>query len=146
MILIERLYRRIAYTFGIALIMTSGFLESERILYLPPVTWVVAALLFLLSWRIQKEYAAIILKLDGPDAKPTDPVAWLVGNQPHFYYLIWSAIYTFGTYIVVAIPIDWFIDGTRQWRPHFTLALVLLFTLARVMDPRIRPSFYKKKS
>lgn len=146
MLALERLFRRIAYSFGSALLVTSGFIGAETIFYLPPVTWIIAIVLFVLSWRIQKEYATIVIKLDGPDAKPSDPVAWVFGNQMHLYHLCWAAIYTFGTYIVVMLPIDWFIEGTRQWRPHFIAVAATLFVVARLFDRRVRPSFYNKKS
>ncbi|MER1998689.1 MAG: hypothetical protein ABS882_02855 [Lysinibacillus sp.] len=146
MLALEHLLRRLAYTFGSALIVTSGFLSAERIFYLPAITWFVALVLFVLSWRIQKEYAVIILKLDGPDAKPTDPIAWVLGDRMHLYHLCWSAIYTFGTYIVVMLPLDWFIEGTRQWRPYFLVVATIIFVLARLVDKRVRPSFYTKKS
>ena len=146
MLLLERLFRRLAYTFGSALIVTSGFLNAERILYLPAVTWLISIILFVLSWRIQKEYATIIMKLDGPDAKPTDPIVWFFGDQMHLYHLCWAAIYTLGTYIVVMLPLDWFIEGTRQWRPYFLVIATIIFVLARLFDKRVRPSFYTKKS
>ena len=146
MLQLERFFRRLAYSFGIALMVTAGFTNAERLFYLPTVTWIVAIILFLLSWRIQREYAAIILKLDGQNAEPSDPIAWVVGDRPHLYHLVWAAVYTYGTYIVVMLPIDWFIEGTREWRPYFIMFITLLFFGARLVDPYIRPSFYKKKS
>lgn len=143
---LERMFRRLAYSFGIALIVTSGFMDSERVFYLPSITWLVAAVLLIFSWRIQREYTAIVLKLDGPDAKPTDPIAWIVGERPHLYHFIWAAVYTFGTYIVVMLPLDWFVEGTRQWRPYYIAVIAVLFLGARLMDPKVRPSFYHKKS
>ena len=146
MLQLEKFYRRVAYSFGLALIVTVGFMESERYFYLPMITWVVAALFFLLSWRIQKEYTSIIVKIDGEDAKPNDPIAWVVGDKLHVYHLLWSAVYTFGTYVVVAIPIDWFVEGTRGWRPIFACSLVVLFIAARLFDKQSRPGYYNKKS
>lgn len=146
MLLIERLFRRLAYVFGAALIVTVGLVDSERFWHLPMMTWIVAVILFIFSWRIQKEYAEIITKLDGPDAQPTDPVVWVTGDNRVAYHIIWSAIYTFGTYIVVMLPIDWFIEDTRQWRPYFIAIGAIIFVCARIVDPKARASFYHKKS
>lgn len=146
MLQLERFFRRMAYCFGVSLIITIGFSDAERVFYLPIITWVVAGILFMTSWRIQKEYNAIIFKLDGPDATPNDPIAWIARERPYMYHTIWAAVYTFGTYIVVMLPLDWFIDGTRQWRPFFLLIAAVIFGVARIVDPRVRPSFYNKKS
>ena len=146
MLLIENMYRRIAYSFGLALLITASFIDAERIIYLPKITWVVAVVLFVLSWKVQKEYSEIMKRIDGPDAKPSDPIAWFVGDQPHIYHFIWAAIYTFGTYVVVAIPIDWFLEETRQWRPLFICGLIVLFTIARLVDPKVRSNYYHKNS
>jgi hypothetical protein len=143
MLRVERFYRRIAYCFGISLIVTAGFTASERFFYLPAITWVVAIVLFALSWRIQKEYTALIGKSDKPD---NDPIAWVVGHKPHLYHLLWAAVYTFGTYIVVALPLQWFAASTVEWRPFFAIWLIVLFLLSRFVDPKVRKSFYNKKS
>lgn len=143
MLQFERFYRRVAYCFGISLIVTAGFTASERYFYLPLITWIVAIVLFSLSWRVQKEYTKLIKHTDEPH---NDPIGWVVGHKPHIYHLIWAGVYTFGTYIIVAIPLHWFAKETIEWRPYFVVWLVLLFLLARIIDPKVRKSFYMKKS
>ena len=147
MLIIERFFRRIAYSFGVAGLLTVGFQDSLSYFQIPLLTYIVTAVLFIFSWRIQKEYKEIILKIDGPDAQ--DPAKSWFGNlyerSPHQYHILWEGFYTFGAVLIAIIAAENF--GYYSYNKIgyiLGLTAVILFVITRAVDPRAKRRYYEK--
>lgn len=147
MLMLERLFRRIAYSFGIAGLLTVGFQGSISYYHIPVVTYVVTAILFVFSWRIQKEYKEIIGKIDGPNA--VDPAQSWFGNlyerNPQQYYILWEGFYTFGAVLMATIAAENF--GYHSYSNEgyiLGFTAIILFIVIRVFDPKAKRRYYNK--
>jgi len=147
MLKLERLFRRLAYSFGVAGFITIGFQNVPTLWQIPIITYGVTLILFAFSWRIQREYKEIILKIDGPDA--ADPSKNWFGNlyerSPHQYHTLWEGFYTFGAVLMATIAAENFGYSFYGATGYLAgLVAVVLFIIMRFFDPKSKRSYYEK--
>ena len=145
MLILEGLFRRFGYSFGFAGLFTAMY-EFEIVLYgIPLIAYVLGAVLFVSSWRIQKEFMRHVRFED-------DETDWverlfhkLCGGRKHREHVIWQACYTFGAAIMLlAAGTDLELAWPVGAKVLVVLCLIGLFAIARFFDPKAKPDYYAK--
>lgn len=130
---IELIVRRILFSFAVAALVTVNFNSGViKVIDIAPITWVVTFVLFLLSWRMEKEFIQLFLKKDGEDHS-----MW--GNfekkYPRLSALTWQMIVTLGAIHVMYLALD--LLGVMEVNGHrvelFLYALVIT-VIFRIFD------------
>ena len=101
---IELIVRRILFSFAIASFVTVSFnYGTTSVMTIAPITWIVTFVLFLLSWRIEKEFIQLFLKKD-----EDDPSMWgeFEKKYPRLSVFTWQMVVTLGAIHVMYLALD----------------------------------------
>lgn len=137
---IELITRRIFFSFAVAAFVTVNFNnEATSLLTIAPITWVVTLLLFILSWRIEKEFIQLFLKKDADDLS-----MWgeFEKKYPRLSAFTWQSVVTLGAIHVLYLALDLFriIEVNGQRIELFLYAFIATFVF-RLIDQHT----YRKK-
>ncbi len=141
MLAIERLFRRFGYAFGFAGLFTAMFNFEGTFYGVPFITFIVGAVLFLSSWRVQKE----VLRHIQFENEGTDLVDRLLSKlckgKKHREHMIWQALYTFGAFIVLlAAAEDLHIEWPLKIKGIVIAGFIIWFIVTRLFDQKINPA------
>lgn len=145
MLVFERLFRRFGYTFGFAGLFTAMFRFEGEFYGIPLITFIVGAVLFISSWRVQAEFHRHIqFKNDGSDL--VDRLLYkLCGGKKHREHIIWQTLYTFGAFIMLlAAAVDLEVKWTLETKVVVVTCFILWFAFTRFFDPRAKPDYYQE--
>lgn len=108
--IVESIFRRIGYSFSIASFVTLGYTQMKwTYFHIPLITWILTAVLFLLSWRVVAEYKRIIIHFDGSlEPSETSLFGKLKKERPRLYHISWGFIYTLGAWAGPFIALESF--------------------------------------
>ena len=143
MLTLERLFRRFGYSFGFAGLFTAMY-DFDAMLYgIPLIAYILGAVLFISSWRVQKEFMRHVRFED-------DKVGWverlfykLCGEKKHREHIVWQACYTFGaTIILMAAATDLNVEWPFAAKVLTVLCLIGLFVVTRLFDPKAKQDYY----
>ena len=101
---IELIVRRMLFSFAIASFVTVSFnYGTTSVMTIAPITWIVTFVLFLLSWRIEKEFIQLFLKKD-----EDDPSMWGEFEKiyPRLSVFTWQMVVTLGAIHVMYLALD----------------------------------------
>ena len=143
MLTLEGLFRRFGYSFGFAGLFTAMY-EFEIVLYgIPLIAYVLGAVLFVSSWRIQKEFMHHVRLEDDETDWAERLLHKLCGGQKHREHIIWQACYTFGAAIMLlAAGTDLDVEWPLRTKVLAVLCLIGLFAITRFFDPKAKPDYY----
>jgi hypothetical protein len=137
---IELIVRRILFSFAVAVFVTVNFNgDITSVMAIAPITWVVTFLLFILSWRIEKEFIQLFLKKDTDDSS-----IWgeFEKKYPRVSAFIWQMVVTLGAIHVLYLALDLLriieVNGQR-------VELFLYAILATIVFRLIDQHTYRKK-
>ncbi|MGM9949670.1 MAG: hypothetical protein ACI33P_06065, partial [Lysinibacillus sp.] len=145
MLTLEGLFRRFGYSFGFAGLFTAMY-DFEAVLYgVPVIAYVLGAVLFISSWRVQKEFLYHVRFEDDEAGWVERLVRKLCGEERHREHIVWQACYTFGAAIMLMaagtdLDVEWPV-GTKMMA---VLCLIGLFAATRLFDPKAKPDYYAK--
>jgi hypothetical protein len=121
---IESIFRRSALSFSVALFVTKSFNENiQHVINLSLITWGLTVLLFVFSWRIEKELKQIFVN----ENKSSDQTLWgqFENRFPKLANVMWSVFLTFAVIHIGYVALDFTnvleVNGNR-----FTLLLIAL--------------------
>ncbi len=101
---IELLVRRGLFSFAVAAFVTVNFNnEATSVLTIAPITWIVTLLLFVLSWRIEKEFIQLFLKKDADNLSMWDEFE---KKYPRLSAFTWQSVVTLGAIHVMYLSLD----------------------------------------
>lgn len=137
---IELIVRRFLFSFTVAAFVTVNFNhETISVMTIAPITWIVTILLFLLSWRIEKEFVQLFLKED-----KDDPSMWgdFEKKYPRLSVFTWQMIVTLGAIHVMYLALD--LLGIIEVSGH-RVELFLYAFIATIVFRLIDQHTYQKK-
>ena len=128
---IELIVRRILFSFTIAAFVTVNFNhETTSVMTIAPITWIVTLLLFLLSWRMEKEFIQLFLKKDSDDFS-----MWgeFERKYPRLSVFIWQMVVTLGAIHVMYLALDLLgiieVNGQRMELFLYAFVVTIVFRL-----------------
>ena len=101
---IELIVRRIFFSFAVAAFVTVNFNnEATNVMSIALITWIITILLFVLSWRIEKEFIQLFIKKDADDIS-----MWgeFEKKYPRLSAFTWQSIVTLGAIHVLYLALD----------------------------------------
>ena len=138
---IELMIRRIFFSFAVAAFVTVNFnSEATSVLTIAPITWIVTLFLFILSWRIEKEFIQLFLKKEEAD----DSSMWGTFEKkfPTLSEFAWQIVVTLGAIHVMYLALDLLhiieVNGQR-------VELFLYAFIASIVFRLIDQHTYRKK-
>lgn len=138
---IENLIRRFLYSFFITSLVTKSFQDEHHFFHLPFITWIVLAVLFVFSWKVEKEFQHLFLKQVVEEGET--PIDDFQQNHPYLSNLLWQFIVTFGAVHVFFISLDWFrlyeVNGQRFEIFMFATIISVIF---RLVDKNSYPNSF----
>lgn len=128
---IENLVRRILFTFSIATFVTIAFNhEATSIKDLASITWLVFAILFILSWRLVREIKEIFIK-----EVEEDESMWgqFEKRYPRFAAIVWQCFATLAAIHIFYLSMDAIgiieVNGQRTKLFLYALFVTIVFRL-----------------
>ena len=128
---IELIVRRLLFSFAIAAFVTVNFNNGiTTVEGIAPITWGVTLLLFILSWRIEKEFIQLFLKKDASDRS-----MWgeFERKYPKVSAIAWQMIITLGAIHVTYLALDLLgvieVNGQRVELFFYAILLTIVFRL-----------------
>ena len=137
---IELIIRRMLFSFAIAAFVTVNFnAETTSVMTIAPITWIITILLFLLSWRMEKEFIQLFLK---KDANAFSMWGEFEKKYPRLSVFTWQMVVTLGAIHVMYLALDLLgiieVNGQR-------IELFLYAFIATIVFRLIDQHTYRKK-
>ncbi len=128
---VELIVRRLLFSFAIAAFVTVNFNHgTTSVMTIAPITWLVTFLLFLLSWRIEKEFIQLFLKKDGEDFSMWSEFE---KNYPRISVFTWQMVITLGAIHVLYLALDLLgvleVNGQRVELFLYAFIITIVFRL-----------------
>lgn len=132
---IENLMRRLLFSFFAAVIVTKSFVSEEVAsnwyIQIPVITWLVFAVVFICSWRVEKEFAQLFIRAEVEEGET--PIDDFEKKNPYISNLLWQFFVTFAAIHVFAIALDWLllveVNGHRLYLFFIAVAVAVLFRI-----------------
>ena len=137
---IELIVRRIVFSFSVAAFVTVNFNdEATSMMAIAPITWIITLLLFILSWRMEKEFIQLFLRKEVDDFS-----MWgeFEKKYPRLSAFAWQSIVTLGAIHILYLALDFLrIIEVNGQRVELFLYAFLVTIVFRLIDQHT----YRKK-
>ena len=128
---IELIVRRLLFSFAVAAFVTVNFNDgTTTVKEIAPITWGSTLLLFILSWRIEKEFIQLFLKKDASDRS-----MWgeFERKYPKLSAITWQMVITLGAIHVTYLALDLLgvieVNGQRVELFFYAILVTIVFRL-----------------
>jgi len=138
---IENVVRRLLYCFFIASLVTKSFQESDNFWGLPSITWIVLVILFVTSWKVEKEFQHLFIKRVVEEGET--PIDDFEQKHPYLSNLLWQFIVTFGAIHVFFISLDWMkVFEVNGQRVEIFIFAIVITSIFRLFDKNSYPNSF----